>query len=121
MKIKKFISDFWHLVTYRLIRQKLIVTRVSFSGDGSFIDVRYWISRPDKINPKKSPYLITEQNQRLGLMRLPKFGAVKTKIRKHTNTGILLFYNNNKAVNIGDKVTLYWDGIKVEDITVMFR
>lgn len=84
------------------------------SGDGIFIDIRYWLSRPDKINPTTTPYIITAQNQKLGLMHISKFGVIKSKHRKHTNTGILLFYNKNKVVSNGDKFTLCWEDFKVE-------
>lgn len=118
MKLRKHISNFWYLVTYHFVRTRIKVTKASFSGDGSFIDVRYWVSRPDKINPKTSPYLMTAQNQKLGLMHIAKFGAIKSKVRKHTNTGILLFYNKNKAVSIGDKITLHWEGLIAKDVEV---
>ena len=114
----KFICNLLYLVTYRFVRPKIVIDHASFSGDKMFIDIRYWVSRPDKIDPKSNPYLITEQNQKLGLMHFSKFGAIKSKIRKHTNTGILLFYNQNKTVITGDRVTLYWDGLKAENIVV---
>lgn len=101
-------------MTYRFIRPKLKVSQASMSGDGILIDIRYWLSRSDKINPKATPYILTSQNQKLGLMRVSRFGVIKSKIRKHTNTGILLFYNKNNVVSIGDKVTLYWDDFKIE-------
>lgn len=118
MNIKKNISQLWYMVIYRFIRPMLKVTRASFSGDEMFIDIRYWLSRPDKINPKILPYLVTAQNHKIDLMHLSKFGLIKSKIRKHTNTGILLFYNKNKTVRIGDSVTLFWDGLKAENIVV---
>jgi hypothetical protein len=118
MKIKKLVHKGRYLVRYRFVRPKLVVTKTSFSGDGHFIDVRYWLSRPDKINPKSFPFLVTAQNQKLGLMHFSKFGVIKSKIRKHTNTGILLFYNKDKVVRSGDSVTLYWDGLKITDILI---
>ena len=114
MIMRKRLYKLWYLITYRLIQPKLRISLASLSGDGIFIDIRYWLSRPDKINPKTTPYIITDQNQKLGLMHISKFGAIKSKLRKHTNTGILLFYNKNKIVSIGDKVTLYWDVFRVE-------
>lgn len=118
MKIKKKIYSLCYLIIYRFVQPKLIVTQCSFSGDGSFIDIRYWLSRPDKINPKISPYIITAQNERLVLMNFSKFGVVKSKFRKHTNSGILLFYNKNKEVSIEDDITLYWDGLIAENIVM---
>lgn len=117
-KIKKMINNLWYRVGYRFVRPKIIITGASFSGDGMFIDLRYWLSRPDKLNSKISPYLITANNQKLVLMHFSKFGVIKSRLRKHTNTGILLFYNKDKAVNIGESVTLYWDGLKSEDVVV---
>jgi hypothetical protein len=109
----------WFLLTYRFKRPKLTVLNASFSADDSVIDIRYWLSRPDKIDPKTRPYLINAQNQKLGLMYFPKFGVMQSKIRKHTNTGILLFYNKNKTINIdNNRVTLCWDGLKAENIVV---
>jgi len=117
-RIMKLINHLRYLIIYRFVRPKLTVPHANFSGDGSFIDIRYWLSRPDKINPKISPYLITAQNQKLFLLHLSKFGVIKSKSRKHTNTGILLFYNKNQAVRTGDCVKLYWDGLNTEDIYV---
>lgn len=114
MKIIKLIYKLWYLLTYRFVRQKLTVLQSSFSGDNSFVDIRYWLSRPDKITPKTRPYLLTAQNQKLGLMSFSKFGMMQTKLRKHTNTGIFIFYNKNKAISRGDNVTLCWDSLKVE-------
>lgn len=114
MKIAKRISNLWYLAIYRFTRPTIKVLKASFSGDGSFIDVRYWLSRPDILNPKITPYLITAQNQRLGLMHLSKFGAIKSRNRKHTNTGILLFYNKGLVVGKGERVILYWGELKVE-------
>jgi len=118
MKLRKILGKLRYIALYRFARPKIIVTRATFSGDGYFIDLRYWLSRPDKINNKTAPYLMTIQNKKLELMHFSKFGVIKSKTRKHTNTGILLFYNNNKAVKSGDIVTLYWDGLKAEDIVL---
>lgn len=112
------IRNLWYMVTYRFVRPRIVVTRASFSGDRVFIDIRYWISRPDKINPKISPYLVTARNQKLELMHFSKFGVMKSKIKKHTNTGILLFYNKSNSVKLGESVTLYWDGLVFKNIDV---
>lgn len=114
MKAVKRISNLWYRATYRFTRPTIKVLKASFSGDGSFVDVRYWLSRPDLLNSKITPYLITAQNQRLELMHLSKFGAIKSRNRKHTNTGILLFYNKDMVVVKGDRVMLYWGELKVE-------
>lgn len=116
--MKKYLQKLYYRMTYHFVRPKMIVLQATFSGDESFIDIRYWLSRPDKINPKTSPYLLTGENKKLGLLHISKFGAVKTNIRKHTNSGIVLFYNRDHAVNKGDKITLYWDGFKIENIEV---
>lgn len=114
--VKKILKNRWHKIIYRFVRPKIIITKATMSGDGMFIDIRYWLSRPDKINIKTSPYLLTSDNKKIGLMYIAKFGVMKSKIRKHTNTGILLFYNKKKDVSIGDKVTLYWDGLQAEGV-----
>lgn len=117
MKIIKF-KNLWYKLIFRFVHPKILVNKASFSGDGFFIDIRYWISRPDKINTKVSPYLMTAQNQKIELMYFTRFGVMKTKNRKHASTGILLFYNKNKVVSAGDRVTLYWDGLKSADIVL---
>lgn len=117
-KMKDYFIKLFYLITYHFVRPKLIVLQANFSGDESFIDIRYWLSRPDKINHKITPYLLTTNNQRLGLMHLSKFGAVRSQLRKHTNNGIILFYNKDHAVRKGDKIALYWDGFKADDIEV---
>lgn len=118
MKFKKWISNCWYLLSYHFIRPKLIVKQASFSGDGSFIDIRFWLSRPDKIALKTHPYLLTAQNQKLVLLNIAKFGRIQTKLRKHTNAGMLLFYNTNHTVSSGDYFTLCWDNLKAENIFV---
>jgi hypothetical protein len=117
--MKRYISKLWYLLTYRLIRPKMLVTQAFFSGDESFIDVRYWLSRPDKIDPKSNPYLLTASGQKLVLMHFTKLGVIKSKMQKHTNTGIMLFYNKNHTVNKGDRVKLYWNGMMTENIEIL--
>jgi hypothetical protein len=116
--MKKSVSKLWYRITYRFIKPRLVITQASFSGDESFIDIRYWLSRPDKLNFKISPYLLTACNQKIGLMHFSKFGVIKTKMHKHTNTGIILFYNMNHSVSKGDIVTMYWDSFKIDHIEV---
>lgn len=116
MRMKKILNNLWYRIIFRFVRPKIIITEASFSGDGMFVDIRYWLSRPDKMNSKAIPYLITSDHQKLGLMYFSRVGVMKSKMRKHTNTGILLFYNKNKVMSIGDSVTLYWDGLQSEDI-----
>lgn len=112
--MKQSIIKLWYYLTYRFTKPKLMVTKAVFSGDESFIDIRYWLSRPDKINTKSTPYLLTSDHQKIGLMHISKFGAVKSRMRKHTNSGILLFYNSNHAINYGTRFTLYWDNLKMD-------
>jgi hypothetical protein len=114
--MKRYFTKLWYLLTYRFVRPKIQITKANFSGDENFIDIRYWLSRPDKIDPKSKPYLLTASNQKLVLMHFTKFGVIKSKMRKHTNTGIILFYNRHHIVSKGDHVQLYWNGMAVKDI-----
>lgn len=116
--MKRYFKKLWYLSTYRFARPKMIVKQASFSGDESFIDIRYWLSRPDIIDPKSNPYLLTEADQKLVLMHFAKLGAIKSRMGKHTNTGILLFYNKNHAVKKGDSIKLYWNGMVAENIEI---
>ncbi len=116
--MKRNFTKLWYLITYRFVRPKIQVTKANFSGAKNFIDLRYWLSRPDKIDSKSKPYLLTSANQKLVLMHVTKFGVIKSKMRKHTNTGIMLFYNKNHIVSEGDHVKLYWNGMVVEDIEI---
>ena len=90
---------------FRKARIKIISARLS--GDGSLIDIRYWLSRPDKLRINFNDYLIDEASkQRLYTANFVKFGRIRTKHGKHTTNGVILFYNQNNIVKSGSKVTL---------------
>ena len=120
MKIGSWLNRFWYLITYRFKKPKIRVYQALLSGNGSFIDIRYWISRPDKINPKSMVYLIDQNTgTRLYLMQFIKFGTIRTKHNKYKTTGMLLFRNQFETVKKGFKVTLILDDLKAENIEVM--
>lgn len=119
MKIYVWLHKMWHLITYRFRKSKIHVNRALISGDGSFIDVRYWLSRPDKVQGRFPVYLLDEASgQRFELMRLAKYGAIKTKHSIYQSAGILLFRNRNCKIRPGDKVTLIYGPLQAKHIEV---
>ena len=120
MKIKKNrLNKIWYLLRYRFVRPKLVVNHAYFSGGGGMIDIRYWLSRPDKLKPNETPYLVTAKGVKLGLLHIFKFGAMQSQRRKHTNTGILLFSNAGLAVNKkNNRVKLFWGGLESKEVAV---
>lgn len=119
MKVVRNLLKLWYLLTYRFRKSRITVQQALLSGDNSFIDIRYGLSRPDKINPKSKPYIINEKTQdHLNLLHLAKFGAIQTKLRKGTYTGIMLFYNKDTSIKKGDLITLWWDTLNTSTIEV---
>ncbi len=110
MGLLKKIKDIVRLCMYGLRKPRLIINEALLSGDGSFVDVRYWISRPDKLNPRGAVYLVDERSgKRLYLMSIAKFGTIRTRHSKRKTTGVLLFYNKDKIVASGAMVSLCLD------------
>lgn len=104
------IKSLVRLCIYRFTKPRLLIIEALLSGDGSFVDVRYWISRPDKLNPSGAVYLVDEQSgKRLYLMSAATFGAMRTRHNKRKTSGALLFYNKDKLVTSGATVSLYLD------------
>ena len=89
------------------------------SGNSSFIDIRYKLSRPDKIRGQFPIYLIDEMTgERFELIRLTKYGAIRTKHNKYQPKGILLFYNRNGAIKRGSRITLFFGTLITKNIEV---
>ncbi len=105
---------------FRWLRKPSIrVLEAQMSGNGSFIDMRYWLARPDKIDPKGKIYIIHEESgEKLYLMHIARFGAIRTRHNKYNNTGNLLFYNRNGLVKQGAKVSLYMDELAATGIVI---
>jgi hypothetical protein len=57
LKILHQIKRIWSLFYCYFRKNKIVITRAVLSGNGSFIDVRYWLSRPEKINPQAKIYV----------------------------------------------------------------
>jgi hypothetical protein len=114
------LSKLFYLLTYRFRRARIQVNQAILSGNNNFIDIRYWLSRPDKFKSSSPIYLVDESSgQRLGLMRITKIGSIRTKHHKHQSMGILLFYNRNKIISHGSQVTLHFGYFDVKNIKVM--
>lgn len=104
---------------YRLRKPEIRVSEAKLSGDGNLIDIRYWLSRPDLFNPDSSVFLThDETGESLFVLRISKFGPVRTKHTRHQNAGNLLLYNKNGIVKHGTKVTLHFDAVSIGDIVV---
>lgn len=119
-KFRQLLHKVWHLFSYRFRRPKIFVTQAHLSGDGSFVDIRYGLSRPDKAQGRFPVYLIDESTgQRFELMRLPKFGMIKTRHNKFRPSGILLFRNRNNILKPGSIVTLTFGPLEAKNIKVL--
>lgn len=120
MKIYEYLSKLFYLITYRFRRARIQVNQAILSGDNSFIDIRYWLSRPDKVHGNFPIYLVDESSkEKLGLMRVTKFGFIRTKHSKHQSMGILLFYNRNNIINHESQITLHFGSLNVKNIKVI--
>lgn len=114
-KIKNYIYYF----IYKFKKPKIHVYEAVLSGDGSFVDIRYWLSRPDMINPKGTIYLVDEETgNKLNLMKIAKFGAIRTQHDKRKTTGILLFHNQKGLVKAGSRVSVYLDTLVAANVEV---
>lgn len=119
MKFYMWLRKIWLLVIYRFRQPKIQITKAQLSGNNNFIDIRYRLSRPDKIKGI-TPICMKEgeTGQILHLMNLPKFGAVRTKHSKYQTSGILLFRNQNNIIKLGSKVTIMYGSLKVNNIEI---
>lgn len=119
LKILEFFMRLWYLATYRFRKSKISIIKASLSGDGSFIDIRYWFLRPDKAQGKLPVYLIEEDSgERFQLMRLTKYGLIQTKHNRHQHMGVLLFYNHGNKIKPGSKVNLIYSPYNIKHIEV---
>lgn len=120
MKNINLLKKLWNKLTYRFRTPKVCVTRAQLSGNDSFVDIRYRVIRPNKIKGIALIYLIDEATgEKLNLMKIPRYGSVKTKHSSNQEEGVLLFRNLNKTVNNKSKLTLVYDKYKVEHIEMM--
>jgi hypothetical protein len=118
--IMYFIKKLWYDIIFKFRKPKIEVYSANFSGNNSLIDIRYWISRPDKINPKGPVYLIhNDSGKQLSLIRIAKFGPIHTHHNnRYKNTGIMLFYNRDSLVKPGNIITVYLDNLVAGNIEV---
>ena len=114
---KWLINLFWFII-FLLKKPVIKVTDAFLSGDGNFIDVRYWLSKPIQ-NFSNSVFLLDEHSGfKIELMSIPKYGKLKTRHRKYFQKGVLLFVNYNKIIKVGSAISLFYGNIKVSKITV---
>jgi len=105
-KILSLLKRVWVLLRHCFRRDQIVVIQANLSGDGSFIDVRYWLSRPDKINPQTRIYLVhSETGTRLEVMKLAK-------------TGVALFWNRDNLITSGCKASLIVGSIRTDNIEI---
>jgi len=104
---------------YGFRRNRIVVTQAVLSGRGSFVDIRYWLSRPDKIIPQTKIYLIhQETGAHLEIMKLARIGPLQTNHACLAKTGTALFRNRNGLVSPGSKVSLVLGNIRTDNIEV---
>lgn len=115
----QWVMKIWYLLTYRFKREKLYIIKAQLSGEGSFIDIRYRITRPDRAKNRELIYLVDEKSEKkFYIMKLPRYGAIQTKHRRYQNTGILLFRNLENTIKSGSKITLVFGKLEVRDIII---
>lgn len=115
LSILQWLVKIWFLISYKFRKSQIYINRVTLSGNDSFIDVRYWLSRPDKISGSITVYLIDEATgARFELLRLSKYGLIRTK----QFAGILLFRNRKKQIKPGSKVTIPFGQLWVQHLEV---
>lgn len=119
MKLKHWTYKIWYLLTYKLRKPRVLITSARLSGDGSLIDIRYWLSRPDKLQKNYNVHLLSVTNKvKLYPANFVKFGTVKTKHGQNTTNGVVLFYNRNNIIKAGSKVILIFDSFLSEQVEV---
>lgn len=117
MKLIKWLIRVWYLITYKFKSEKLNILKAQLSGDGSFIDIRYSLTRPDLLKSKEPIYLIDEvSGKKYYIMRLPRYGTIQTKHNKSQHTGILLFRNIDNKLKSGSNFTLVFGKFQVKGI-----
>jgi hypothetical protein len=117
--MRTFIKKLLYRFFYLLRKPDIYIYEAKLSGDGNLIDIRYWLSRPDKLNSNCSIFLTDDDTgEKLRMLQIPKFGAIQTRHSKHLNAGNLLLYNRNGLVKSGSKVTLHFDNLFVRGIAV---
>jgi hypothetical protein len=119
LRIIEFVLRLWYCATYKFRKSKISIVKATLSDDGSFIDIRYWLSRPDKADGRLSILLTdAKTGDRFKLMRLTKFGVIQTKHNKYQHMGVLLFYNMGNKIKPGSKVHLFYSPFNVKNIEV---
>lgn len=119
MKLFKKIKRLMYFFIYKLKKPIINVYEATLSGNGSFVDIRYWLSRPNMINPKGTVYLIDEETGgKLYLMRIAKFGTIRTQHNKHQATGVLLFNNQNGLIKAGSRVSVHLDTLVAANVEI---
>lgn len=114
-----FINKLLMMLRNRFRRNRIIVTQAVLCGKGSFVDIRYWLSRPDNISPQAKIYLIhQETGTHLEVMKLARIGPLPTNHAIMAKTGSALFRNRNDLIRPGSKVSLVLGNIRADNIEV---
>ncbi len=120
MGIKYWVYKIWYLLTFKLRKARISISSARLSGSGSLIDIRYWLSRPDKLQRNATVYLLDESTkEKLYPANFVKFGIIRTMHGKRTANGVALFFNRNKIIKAGSKVILVYDTLISEETEVL--
>lgn len=116
MNLIKRIKAYLRRFIFKFKKQSISVISASISADGSLIDIRYNISKSDKINNNEKVFLIDEGTN----SNLPAVSAAKNGLKRtnHNLKGMLLFNNKGFRVQPGSFVTLVFGNIKIEHIKI---
>jgi hypothetical protein len=120
MRIKHRINRLWFMLTSKFRRTRIVITSARLSGDGSFVDIRYWLSRPDKLMRNSDVYLLdAATKEKFYTANIRKCGKIRTRHGKYTANGVILFYNRDNIVKKGSKVILAFGSYMSEHAEVV--
>jgi hypothetical protein len=94
-------------------KSRIHVSRAMLSNCNSSIDVRYWLTRPDKVKDSIPIYIVKKDTgEKFFLEKIIKYGETKTRHKVYNSMGALVFTNSNHALKSGEKVILCYGNLK---------
>lgn len=119
MKLLIEIKNLLYFLKNKYQKSKVHIYEASLIGNGSIVDIRYWLTRPDKVIHNGNIYLVDEETGvKIFLIRISKYGVMRTRHNNSTITGILLFYNQNRIVKPGSKISVCLDNLTATNVDV---
>jgi len=101
------------------------VLSIRESAAGHMLDLRYRVKDPEKaslvLSAQMKPYLIDQgSGTRLSVPNMPKMGSLRQKSRQPEADRVyfILFANPGKLVKPGNKVTVVFGDVSIENLVV---